>query len=212
VTDFLGALEPDDRDALLALGIRRTYRAGATVAHELDEAGGVWVLVAGEVAASTLGPGGKEVVLGIARPGELVGELAALQGARRSATLTARTDVEAVAVPAADFRRFLRDVPGAALAVLYSVVGRLQVADVQRRDMASLDVVARVAGRVLELSGGAPGGMVAVTHDELAAMTGASREAVTKALAVLRSLGGVRTHRGRIEVVDPEVVRRRAVA
>lgn len=211
MTDFLGALEPGDRARLHEVGIPRRYRPGETLARELDDAGGVWVMLTGEVAASTMGPGGKDVLLGLAGPGELVGELAALRGSRRSATLTARTDVEALSVPAAAFRQFLRAVPGAALVLLDTVMERLEIADAQRRGLAALDVVARVALRLLELDDRAGGaGTVVVTHDELAAWTGASREAVTKALAVLRSLGAVRTRRGAVELVQLDVLRRRA--
>jgi CRP-like cAMP-binding protein len=213
VGDFLAALTDADRQALLALGNRRTFRGGMTIVHEHDDAGGVLVVLEGQVAASTLGDGGKEVLLGLAGPGELVGELAALRGTARSATLTARTDVVALAVPAADFRRFLRTAPEAAVVVLDTVIERLEVADAQRRELASLDVVGRVARRLLELQERfGTGAEVEVTHDELAAWAGASREAVTKALAVLRSLGCVATHRGRVTVLDEDVLRRRAAA
>jgi CRP/FNR family cyclic AMP-dependent transcriptional regulator len=211
VADFLGSLSDADREALLAIGHRRTYKAGTVLVHEHDDPGGVLVVLEGELAASTIGPVGKEVLLGLAGKGELVGELSALRSVPRSATLTARTDVEALAVRAADFRRFLETAPAAAVVVLDAVVERLQVADAQRREMAALDVVARVARRLLELSERHAGSSeLEVTHDELAAWAGASREAVTKALAVLRSLGCVRTHRGRVEVVDRDVLSRRA--
>jgi CRP-like cAMP-binding protein len=211
VSGFLGALGRADREALLALGIRRRYRSGATIVHEHDDSGSVLIILEGQVAASTLGQGGKDVLLGVAGPGDLVGELAALRGALRSATLTARTDVEALTVPAGAFRQFLRTAPEAAVAVLDVVMARLEAADAQRRDMASLDVVARVAARLLELSDRfGHGPEVEVTHEELAAWAGASREAVTKALAVLRGLGCLQTHRGRITVTDAAALRRRA--
>lgn len=211
MSGFLGALGRADREALLALGIRRRYRSGATIVHEHDDSGSVLIILEGQVAASTLGQGGKDVLLGVAGPGDLVGELAALRGALRSATLTARTDVEALTVPAGAFRQFLRTAPEAAVAVLDVVMARLEAADAQRRDMASLDVVARVAARLLELSDRfGRGPEVEVTHEELAAWAGASREAVTKALAVLRGLGCLQTHRGRITVTDAAALRRRA--
>ena len=211
VTTFLDALEPDQRARLLERSVRRRFRAGTVIAHEHDEPGSVLIVLTGEVVASTAGPGGREVLLGIAGAGELVGELAAVRGSPRSATLSARTDVEAAAVTGADFRTFLATTPGAALHLLDTVVERLVVADAQRRELATLDVVARVASRLLELAGPEPaGGELRLTHDELAAWTGASREAVTKALAVLRTLGAVRTHRGRIELRDPAVLARRA--
>jgi CRP/FNR family transcriptional regulator, cyclic AMP receptor protein len=216
MTDFLAALEPADRDALLALGTRRRYPAGVTITHEHDEVGSVLVVLDGQVTASTLGAEGHEVLFGVAGPGQIVGELAALRGAPRSATLRARTDVTAQVVRAADFRRFLQTVPKAAMAVLDTVIDRLEVADGMRREMASLDVVARVARRLVDLgerfgAARADGGVeVSVTHEELAAWTGASRESVTKGLHVLRTLGCVATHRGHITVLDQAKLRRRA--
>ena len=211
MSDFLGALTEADRETLLALGARRRYRSGDTIVHEHDDTGGVLIVITGQIAASTVGSGGKDVILGVAGPGELVGELAALRGLPRSATLVARTEVEALAVPAAEFRRFLRSAPEAAVVVMDTVIERLQVADAQRRELASLDVVARVATRLLELRDRFHGDSdIEVTHDELAAWAGASREAVTKALAVLRSVGCVQTHRGRVAIVDEAALRRRA--
>src|SRR5437763_1158362 len=52
---------------------------------------------------------------------------------------------------------------------------------------------------------------VAVTQDELAAWVGASREAVTRAFHVLRTLGCVETHRGRVTILDGAALRRRAL-
>jgi CRP/FNR family cyclic AMP-dependent transcriptional regulator len=52
---------------------------------------------------------------------------------------------------------------------------------------------------------------VAVTQEELASWAGASREAVSKALQVLRTLGCVETGRRRIVVLDEAALRRRAV-
>jgi CRP-like cAMP-binding protein len=211
VPGFLSVLGDADREALLALGVRRRYRGGGTIVHEHDDSGSVLVILEGQVAASTLGSTGRDVILGFAGPGDLVGELSALRGTPRSATLTARTDVEALAVPATAFRRFLRTAPEAAVLVLDTVMERLEVADVQRRELASLDVVGRLARRLLDLQERfGTGADVATTHEELAAWTGASRESVTRALAVLRSLGCIRTERGHVTVTDPAVLRRRA--
>jgi len=101
--------------------------------------------------------------------------------------------------------------------VLDTLIGRLEVADAQRRELASLDVVARVARRLIELEerfavvGGEGDVQVAVTQDELAAWVGASREAVTRAFYVLRTLGCVETHRGRVTILDGAALRRRAL-
>jgi CRP/FNR family transcriptional regulator, cyclic AMP receptor protein len=216
MSDFLGVLGPAEREALLAAGTRRRYRRGEVVYREHDDPGGALVLLEGHVTASTSDARGREVMLGLAGPGDLLGELSALRGTPRSTTVTARDDVVALAIAGPAFRSFLRTAPEAAVVVLDTVVDRLLVADAQRLELASLDVVARVARRVLELSArvgeaGADGAVdVAVTQDELAAWAGASREAVSKALGVLRTLGCVRTGRRRIAVLDEAALRRRA--
>jgi CRP/FNR family transcriptional regulator, cyclic AMP receptor protein len=217
MSDFLGALGTADREALLAAGARRRYHRGEVIYREHDDAGGALVLLEGHVTASTSDAEGREVILGMAGPGDLVGELSALRGTPRSATVTAREDVVALALPGADFRHFLRTAPEAAVFVLDTVVERLQVADAHRLELASLDVVARVSRRLLELServgeANADGAVdVAVTQEELAAWAGASRESVSKALHVLRTLGCVETGRRRIAVLDEAALRRRAV-
>jgi CRP/FNR family transcriptional regulator, cyclic AMP receptor protein len=213
--DFLGALPQPARRALEAVARRRTYAAGDTLVHEHDDTGGVLVLLEGQVVASTSAGEGQEVAVTIAGPGELVGELAALTRRPRTATLRARTDVVALAISADDFRALLRTDPDAASAVLDVVIARLDAADDQRRELVGLDVAGRVARRLLDLAErfGTPcddGGVeVAVTQDELAAWTGASREAVTKALQALRALHAVETHRRRVVVVDAQALRRR---
>ena len=75
----------------------------------------------------------------------------------------------------------------------------------------------RVARRLVELTdrfGDAEAEVVdtglALTQDELAAWAGASREAVAKAIGLLRTLGWVRTERRRIVVLDLPALRRYA--
>ena len=80
---FLDALNPADRAAFLELGARRRYARGDTIVHEHDDPGGVLLILEGQVVASTVGTDGKELILGLAGPGDIVGELAALRGTPR---------------------------------------------------------------------------------------------------------------------------------
>jgi CRP/FNR family cyclic AMP-dependent transcriptional regulator len=210
---FLESLRSDERDALLRLGRERHYAKGDTLVHEHDDAGGVLVILAGRVVVSTLADG-RDVNLGVAGPGDILGELAALRGRPRTATLTAGEAVLARAVPAMEFRKFILTAPGAAAVLLDHAFDLLQDADAQRRDLAAFDVPTRLARRLLELEErfGTPAGPgrteLALTQDELAAWVGASREAVSKALAVLRALGCVETHRRRVTITDADALRR----
>jgi CRP/FNR family transcriptional regulator, cyclic AMP receptor protein len=213
---FLAELEPDERADLEQLGVVRRYRRGDVLFHQGDDAGVVVVLRDGHVKATMLNDG-REVILAFPGPGELLGELSAVDGQPRSATVRAVDEVEALVIPGSAFRAYLERRPRIALVLLRSVTERLRAADRQRVDYAVNDVVVRVAGRLVELCDrfGAQDGAVieiglAITQDELAAWAGASREAVAKAMGLLRTLGWVQTERRRILVLDLPALRRYA--
>ena len=213
---FLAELEADERADLEQLGAVRRYRRGDVLFHEGDDAGAVVVLRDGHVKATMLNDG-REVILAFPGPGELLGELSAVDGQPRSATIRAVDEVEALVIPGSAFRAFLERRPRIALVLLRGVAERLRAADRQRVDYAVNDVVVRVAGRLVELCdrfGSQDGAGIdiglAITQDELAAWAGASREAVAKAMALLRTLGWVQTERRRILVLDLPALRRYA--
>jgi CRP/FNR family transcriptional regulator, cyclic AMP receptor protein len=211
---FLMQLEADERGELEQLGTVRRYRRGDVLFHQGDDAGAVLVLRDGHVKATRL-TDGREVILAFPGPGELLGELSAVDGEPRSATVRAVDDVEALVIPGSAFRAFLERRPRIARVLLREVTERLREADRQRVDYAVNDVVVRVAGRLVELcdrfgeqAGDGIDIGLSITQDELAAWAGASREAVAKAMAVLRTLGWVQTERRRILVLDLPALRR----
>lgn len=211
---WLEGLPAGDSEAMRALGAERRYRAGVMLFHHGDEPGSVLVLLEGRVKYVLPGPHGKEVILGFAGPGELVGEVAAIDGGPRSASVEAVDTVRALVVPRAAFERFLETHPAAALRLLRSLARRLRVADAQRLEFAAYDVVGRVARRLVELCDrhgeSVEGGLLItlpLSQDELADWTASSREAVAKALQALRRLGWVETRRRRILVRDLAALR-----
>jgi CRP/FNR family cyclic AMP-dependent transcriptional regulator len=214
MAEFLVALSDDDREAFRAVGRTRRYAKGEAIFHEGDDPGGVVAVLSGTVKVSLIGAGGREVVLRFSGPGELVGELAALGERPRTANVTAVDRVEAISVRAADFRRLALQHPRISELVFEHVAELLAGADRQRVDFATRDVTARIAGRLVELaeSRGEPdrGGVritLALSQDELAAWSGASREAVARSLHLLRELGWIETRRREIKVLDVEALR-----
>ena len=125
--------------------------------------------------------------------------------------------VEALAIAAADFRAFLVEHPELGLMLLEMLSRRLRDADRKRVEYGAHDTVGRVAARLLELAeeygDEDPKGIrigLPISQEELAGWTGASREAVSRALHTLRSAGWVVTERRRITVCDPDALRRRS--
>jgi CRP/FNR family cyclic AMP-dependent transcriptional regulator len=215
VVAFLEELEPSDREEFIALALARRFARGVAIFHAGDDRGSVMVVQAGHVKVATIARDGREVVLGVDGPGELLGELSAIDGTTRSATITALDAVEVLSVPGEAFRALLERRPRIALVLLRRVAARLRAADRQLLEYASYDVLGRVAHRLLKLaehSGpGGPDGVVidlALTQDDLAAWTAASREAVSKALSAMQKLGWIQTGRRTIIVRDIEALRR----
>jgi CRP-like cAMP-binding protein len=150
-------------------------------------------------------------VLAFSGPGDLLGELSALGGSPRVATVRALESMSALAIASADFESFLNTNPRVALVILRVVIARLRDADRQQVEFAAYQTVTRVARRLVELAeryGEASGGTIRITlpisQEELAGWAGASREAITKALRDLRAVGLIETRRRHIIVLEPE--------
>jgi len=207
---FLGNLTPEEARAFLRRGRRRRYRRGAALFREGEHSEGVLAVLTGRVKVSFFTDQGREIVLAVRGPGELLGELSTIDGEPRSATGTALGPVEALAVAAEAFTTFLEEYPRVALVLLRTVSRRLREATRRRIEYGALDTTGRVAARLVELAeqyGEASEGHVRIllplTQEELAGWVGASREAVSKALGALRARGWIETHRRGITVLDP---------
>lgn len=185
--------------------------------HEHDESDLVMLLLAGHVKTTAIGETGREALLSLRDPGDVLGELSAVDGRPRLATVTALEAVTAVVMPSPVFRRHLETTPRVAVAVLEVVTRRLREATADRSQFGRLDTIARVAARLIELAERygettAEGTVIrlALSQEELAAWTGASRAGLTSALRTLRELGWITTHRRRILVRDLPSLRERA--
>ncbi len=199
-------------------GRRLRLRPGAVLFSEGDVSNRVVLMLSGRVKASTFSGEGQETVLGFRGAGTVLGEFSAIDGEEHSATVTVVDEVEALTVPAARFVEALEAEPGLALVLLRSIIGRLRDAERKRAEFVALDVVGRVAQRLLELAdaygepaegGGVRIGLV-LSQRELAGWVGSSREAVNKALAQLQDRGLIATERHHLVVLDRDGLRGRA--
>jgi len=215
--DFWSALPAADQAAMLAAGAVRKYARGGALMHQDQLPDGVMVLRSGQVKVSRSMLTGREVVLAIRGPGELLGELAALDGQPRSASVVALEPVEALVLSPHSFRSFLAGHPAASMALLGMLTRRLRDADAKRAGFSSLTTLGRVAERLLELAdrfGTEEDGYtrieLRISQDELAGWAGASLESVARALSTMRTLRWIETRRREIRVLDMDAVRRAA--
>ncbi len=208
---FLAELTEREEGNLRARAVSRRFQRGATLMHQGEAPGRVLVIEAGRAKVTSVTDDGREIVLAFAGPGDLLGELSALSGSARAATVRALEPLAALAVARDDFEAFLEANPRVALVILRVVIARLHDADRQQIEFAAYQTVTRVARRLVDLAqryGEQTGAAIRITlpisQEELAGWTGASREAITKALHDLRAIGLIETHRRHITVLDAE--------
>lgn len=214
---FLALLSEPDREALLAIGRPRRFERGEHLMHQEEPGDPVLLLSQGHVKATFVEPQGKEIVLGFHGPGDVLGELSFVRAEARSSGVVAIEPAQAQAVAAADFRAFLGQRPGAALALFDSIGRRFRDANRTQVQFGASDTVGRIAARLVELGErhGHPteDGIeirLPITQQDLGGWTGASRAGVAAALKTMRELGWARTERMRITVLDLDSLRARA--
>jgi CRP/FNR family transcriptional regulator/CRP/FNR family cyclic AMP-dependent transcriptional regulator len=150
-------------------------------------------------------------------PGEIFGELALLDGEPRSADAIAQDAARVFWLQRADFTAFLDSHPRAAMTMLGSLSGRLRHTTRVVRDATFRDVPARLARVLLDLAArngqAVPQGIRVeswMTQAELAAMVGASRESVNRALRGFEQHGLIGWDSHWITIKRPEQLRARA--
>src|SRR3954463_4869090 len=126
---FLEGLTEEEAADLHAAGRRRAYGAAVTLVHEGDDAGPVVVLLSGRVKVSTIGGGGREAIIAVREPGDLIGELSAIDGGPRSGTVTTLERAEVLLIPGSAFAALLERRTRIALVILRVVAARLRYAD-----------------------------------------------------------------------------------
>ncbi len=226
---FARALTAQEREGVIALGSRKRFVADECLLTEGDRTSHVVVVLQGWATVSVVTDrGATRLILGLRGPGELLGELAALDRRPRSATVRALGPIEAVVIPGDAFRRFLARNPRVSSLVMHQLASRLRSADRERSALASLTVLQRLASRLVELGTAETAGpysapadgpnstpakvsylpvrVVHLAQDELAATVGATREAVAKALRLLRDQRVVRTGNRLVEILDPALL------
>lgn len=212
---FTEAIGPRARAALRDAAVRRSWPAGSVLFHEGEPATHVVIVDRGTVKIVTTSPSGVEAVLALRGPGEVLGELSAIDGSVRSAAAVATEPVTALVLPASAFRAFLDAHASAAVALLELLASRLRELSRQRAEFGSYDATARLAHLLAELADtyGEPTGdgdeieLRVLSQDEIASFCGASREAVARGLRALRDAGVVSTGRRVVTISDIDRLR-----
>ncbi|RKN11449.1 Crp/Fnr family transcriptional regulator [Streptomyces radicis] len=206
---LLGGLGPRAREHLLQLGARARYPADRVLMREAEHSTFVLLLLDGVVKVTGRTHDHRDALLAVRMGGDLVGELAAVDGRPRSATVTTCGPVVARMATRGAFLDCVRRHPEVAQAVDESIVAKLRAATAHRVDFTGCDAATRLA-RVLHqiaMTYGERVGQGAVirwpiTQPELATLSGAAEPTVHKALRRLRETGVVSTGYRSVRIED----------
>lgn len=212
VFETLGAKELAQ---VAAVTVPRAFDAGQVIFREGDQSDTCYVVRCGHARAIREHGDGRTLTLAHFGPGDIFGELAMFDDERRSATVEALDDVEAIAVLGTDMRRLLRDHSGLALKLVISLGRRLRDANERISRQSFQTVQSRVAGVLGQLvaqaqaeGGGDHDVLVTITQADIAQLAGSSRESASRFLAVLERADVVTQGRGRLTVHDPAALER----
>ncbi|WP_250036083.1 Crp/Fnr family transcriptional regulator [Paractinoplanes maris] len=212
---LLGRLDETSRQEFLQLGMLRTAAASSAILQEGMRESHVILLSDGLTKVTAAMMDGRHALLDVRVSGDLVGEISALNGTPRSATVTTCRASTLRVIHRNEFRAFLRTHPDAAMAIAGIVADRLRMANRRRVDFASYPVRVRLA-RILWEIAMAYGhrereGIVVdihLTQSELATMCGAAEITLQKALRELRNSGVVATGYRQVIVRDADSLQR----
>lgn len=185
-------------------------KRGDVLFREGDPPDHMYVVVEGRIAISMRSVDGSESVVDLMEGGDPFGEMPLFDGMGRSAEARALEPSKLLVIPYAPIREIYEQRPELLWGVVELLVGRLRSMNVTLADTVFLDVTGRTAKRLIEIAGDSDEFSLPVTQEELAAMVGASRERVNKAIASFVRLGWIAQHDRRYRITDREQLERRA--
>lgn len=208
---LFGALSAEQRAQVLAQAISRSYARGDTILRRGDPGNSMLLVVQGRVRVGVTSEDGREVTLGILGPGDVLGEMALLDGQERSADVVAIEDCGVKLLERGRFLRLLRESPELCLKLLGVLTERLRRANRAVEDIALLSLEGRLARLLTRLAQdyGKPEGRgvridVKLSQKDLSALVGSSREKVNRQLRAWEEEGTLGKASGHLVLLHPE--------
>ena len=204
--DLLDAMAAEE---IRARTVYQVFRTGDSLTGEGEDTHRVFFIQSGWVSVIQHSTVGATRILAVRGPGDVVGELASLSERPRSATVRARSTVEARGMSGEAFIDLAERTPSIARALFRILADRLHDADRHRTQLHGSVALGAVADKLLEIHSYADSGQdrPVFTQEEIACWAGVSVPALARSLRTLREAGVIRSARQRIIVLDEKGLR-----
>jgi CRP/FNR family transcriptional regulator, cyclic AMP receptor protein len=199
----------NDQLALLARSVgTQTFERDEAIFHQGSVGSTLYIIVRGQVRIFTTSEAGQELTVTIFRDSDFFGEMALLDGQPRAASAKAMCTTTTLTLHRAAFLHTIDACPPIAASVLEVLTTRLRQSNGVAGQLANLSASQRVVRQLCELAvryGIADGGAIRIdlhlTQDDLASLSGTTRETVNRVLSNLRDQGLIRVERARVSVL-----------
>jgi len=212
-SELFGGLGEQDRARIVGLCSRKRVAARQVVFHQGEPGREMYIVASGKLKVSVTSGEGKELSFFIFAEGDVFGELALLDGERRSATVTAIGPCELLVLHINDFKALLKEHQVMGLRLMSILAGRVRATTALYESSVFIEIPGRLATRLLELAGEhgveTDGGILIdlkLSQYELGTLVNASRESVNKQLRSWEEQGILEMRKGRILLVEPQVL------
>ncbi len=192
---------------------RRSYAPRELIIGHQDDSHDVLFLLEGRARVNIYSPDGQRVSLRDIAQGAIFGELSAIDGRTRSASVECIEACSVAIMPQRLFLKALAEYPEFNLAVLHHVTQLVRKLTERVFEFSTLVVRGRVQAELLRLVEALPQGArdvvlaPAPTHEEIASRISTHREAVTRELAWLEAQGVVAKAGRTLRITDLQRLR-----
>ena len=204
-------LKEEELEAIASETVTRSISKDQVIILAEEEGDALFIIADGQVKVSIVSEDGREVILSLLGEGAVFGDLSLLDGKPRSANVVATQDTELYMVRRADFLQLIYKVPQIAVGLLAELVARLRKTDRKIEGLALLDVTSRISETLLQLAdeqGSETKFGVSLeerpTHQQLASMSGTTRETVSRVLKRLEGQGYISSEGRSITILREE--------
>ncbi|MBI3275365.1 MAG: Crp/Fnr family transcriptional regulator [Methylocystis sp.] len=214
---FFQGLEPLEAESFARHCAWKRVDERALVLDFDDVSTDVYFIVSGEVRVLVRTAAGREMILGELGAGCFFGEMAAIDGIKRSANVTALTNAELCIVPASIFKNIVLSKPAICERLLQILTRRIRELNGRLFERSVLDLRHRLYAELLRLAKPRKGfvGQSIVSppplqHD-LAARIGCRREQVSREIQSMIHAGLAEKIRGGLAILQPSLLEQRVL-
>ena len=202
---LFGSCRADELSDMLALATFQKMKRGQTLLLQGDPGDALIILLEGCARVTMVASNGREITLDYADPGDVLGEIAVLDGRERSASVIALDQGSYLRLSRAAFEATIERHPAMAWRMMRELARRLRQTNAtveSDRAYASGPRLARFLQRLTYSDDDGSHLRLDLSQSELGSFAGMSRENINRQLSAWADCGIIALEHGRIQILD----------